>query len=166
MLKVSVKRGRLALPSVRKALGGLVILGWLAASVEGGWPFGDDKSEKPDRVIALWSDTILTRSDTPPVRGFGGRLMFYEGKKEKPVKVDGVLVVYAFDEGGRDPNSARPDRKYVITAEQLPAHYSKSKIGHSYSVWIPWASNTGCSCRERRRPLAPPGLPHPTFEPP
>ena len=64
--------------------------------------------------------------------------MFYEGKKESPIKVDGVLVVYAFDENGRDPNSARPDRKYVFTPEQLPAHYSKSKLGHSYSVWIPW----------------------------
>jgi hypothetical protein len=64
--------------------------------------------------------------------------MFYEGKKENPVKVEGTLAVYAFDENGRDSNSARPDRKYVITQEQLAAHYSKSKIGHSYSVWIPW----------------------------
>ncbi|MGP8122425.1 MAG: hypothetical protein ACLP8B_18120, partial [Xanthobacteraceae bacterium] len=69
------------------------------ASVQAGeswrpWPFGDDKPGKPDRVIAMWTDTVLTRSDTPPVRGFGGRLMFYEGKNESPVKVEGMLVVY------------------------------------------------------------------------
>ena len=67
----------------------------------------------------------------------GGRLMFYE-KEGEPIKVEGTLVVYAFDENGRDPGSARPDRKYIVTQQQLPAHYSKSKIGHSYSVWIPW----------------------------
>jgi len=22
--------------------------------------------------------------------------------------------------------------------DQIPAHYSKSKIGHSYSLWLPW----------------------------
>ena len=64
--------------------------------------------------------------------------MFYEGKNEEPVKVDGTLVVYAFDETDRDANNARPDRKYVFTPEQVPPHYSKSKIGHSYSVWLPW----------------------------
>jgi len=26
----------------------------------------------------------------------------------------------------------------VLTPEQVQARYSKSKIGHSYSVWIPW----------------------------
>ncbi len=133
---------RFAPRSLRKALGGLLILGWLAAAAHAElwrpWPFGDDKPGKPERVVAMWTDTVLTRSDTPPVRGFGGRLMFYEGKKESPIKVEGTLVVYAFDENGRDPGSARPDRKYIVTQQQLPAHYSKSKIGHSYSVWIPW----------------------------
>jgi hypothetical protein len=138
MLEVSMKPNRLALSKAWKAAACMLILGWLAASVEAAvWPF-EDGPGKPDKVIALWTDTVLTRSDTPPVRGFGGRLMFYEGKQDKPVKVEGVLVVYAFDENGRDSGNARPDRKYVITPQQLPAHYSKSKLGHSYSVWIPW----------------------------
>ncbi len=102
------------------------------------WPFNKDKPGKPDKIVALWSDTVLTQTGRPPIRGFGGRLMFYEGKKEDPVKVEGTLVVYAFDETDRDPNNNRPDRKYVITPQQLPLHYSKSKIGHSYSVWLPW----------------------------
>ncbi len=46
--------------------------------------------------------------------------------------------MYVFDETNRDPNNERPDRKYVFTKEQLASHYSKSKLGHSYSVWIPW----------------------------
>ena len=112
---------------------------WCAPCPAAPWPFNqDDKPQKADRVIAVWSDTILTRADRPAQRGFGGRLMFYQGKKEEPVKVEGTLAVYAFDETGREPNNSKPDCKYVFTPEQLPAHYSKSKVGHSYSVWLPW----------------------------
>ena len=103
------------------------------------WPFHRaDKPGKPDKVVAYWSDTVLTQTGRPAIRGFGGRLMFYEGKNEDPIKVEGTLVVYAFDDTNREANNARPDRKYVFTPEQVPLHYSKSKVGHSYSVWLPW----------------------------
>jgi hypothetical protein len=98
----------------------------------------DDSPGKPEKIVAIWVDTVLNRTGEPPVRGFGGRLMFYEAGKPDPVKIDGKLVVYAFDETGRDASSARPDRKYIFTPEQVQVRYSKSKIGHSYSVWIPW----------------------------
>ena len=128
---------------VCRLLAGLLLAAWLAPAARGdGWPYWpfnkDDKPGKPDKIITLWSDTVLTQTGRPPIRGFGGRLMFYEGKKEDPIKVEGTLVVYAFDETDRDANNTRPDRKYVFTPQQLPLHYSKSKIGHSYSVWLPW----------------------------
>jgi hypothetical protein len=102
------------------------------------WPIGEEKPKTPDKIVSIWTDTVLYRTDRTPQRGFGGRLMFYQAKNEQPVKVDGTIVVYAFDETNRAPNNAKPDRKYVFTPDQVPAHYSKSKIGHSYSVWIPW----------------------------
>ena len=98
----------------------------------------DDKSVVPTRLLAFWKDTILHHTNSPSVRGFGGRLMFYDGKSEAPVRVDGKLVVYVFDEEGRAPSDTKPDRKYVLTREQFAEHYSESEIGHSYSVWIPW----------------------------
>jgi hypothetical protein len=108
------------------------------------WPFNkEDKPGKPDKVVTIWSDTVLTQAGQPAIRGFGGRLMFYQGKNEEPIKVDGTLVVFAFDETNRDANDARPDRKYIITQQQLPLHYSKSKVGHSYSVWVPWDAVDG-----------------------
>lgn len=98
----------------------------------------DEEKQSSTRVVALWSDAVLNRADGPPVRGFGGRLMFYGNKSEKPMQVRGTLTVYAFDEEGRDPADVKPDRKFVITEEQFAKHYSKSKVGDSYSVWIPW----------------------------
>jgi hypothetical protein len=107
------------------------------------WPLGEEKPGVPEKIVAIWTDAVLQQPNQPPVRGFGGRLMFFAANKAKPIKVDGSLVIYAFDETNRDPSNAKPDRKYVFTPEQLPSHYSlaqygKSKIGHSYSVWLPW----------------------------
>lgn len=125
---------------VRCIVAWLLIVGTHAAQAEvwKPWPFNDDKPGKPQKLMALWSETVLTKAGQAPIRGFGGRIMFYDGKKEDPIKVEGTLVVYAFDETDREPGNARPDRKYVFTAQQFPEHYSKSKIGHSYSVWLPW----------------------------
>lgn len=129
----------------------------------------EEKNEvvAPEKVVAIWTDTVLYQPDQPAQRGFGGRMMFYKGGDSKSVKVEGTLIVYAFDEEGRDkldfqsradlpqgPTAppekrkkgakmgsslnSRPDRKYVFTPEQFAKHYSKSNLGHSYSIWIPW----------------------------
>lgn len=111
------------------------------------WGEGDYKAGMPSRVVAVWVDTVMYTTGEVPVRGFGGRLMFYTPKGEKPIKVEGDLVVYAFDEVGRDPRHVAPDKKYVFTAEQLAGHYSKGELGHSYSVWLPW-DQAGGSQRE------------------
>jgi len=98
----------------------------------------DDKPVAPTKVVAVWKDAVLHRSDQAPVRGFGGRLMFYDNKSKEPVRVEGDLVVYAFEEDGRRRSDTKPDRKYVLTGDQFAEHYSKSEIGHSYSIWLPW----------------------------
>jgi hypothetical protein len=103
------------------------------------WPFHhEEPAGKPERVTAYWNDAVATTAGQPAVRGFGGRLMFYESRSDTPVKVDGTLIVYAFDESNRDPNNCKPDCKYAFTPEQLPKHHSMTKAGHSYSVWLPW----------------------------
>ena len=103
------------------------------------WPTGDiDDPKAPTKVVAIWTDTVLHQPGKPATRGFGGRLMFYGQDESTPIKVNGTLVVYGFDEEGRSPSDVKPDRKYVFPADQLPRHYSKSRLGHSYSVWVPW----------------------------
>src|SRR5688572_20744600 len=77
------------------------------------WMPGEDgELERPMKIVAAWTDTIMSHSEERPVRGFGGRLMFYAREDSKPVKVKGSLVVYAFDETGRDPRNVKPDRKF------------------------------------------------------
>ena len=102
------------------------------------WPGRDSESEIPGKMTVVWTDTSLNQPGRPAVRGFGGRIMFYGKDEKKPVKVNGRLTVYAFDESETPDANAAPKKKYVFNADQLPQHYSESKLGHSYSVWLPW----------------------------
>ncbi len=111
------------------------------------WVVGEDgRLDRPLKVVAFWTDSVLTQPGRVPVRGFGGRLMFYKDHEAKPLKVSGTLTVYAFDDS-RGGDHVNPDRKYVFTPEQFAEHYSKGKLGHSYSVWLPWDEVGG----ERKR---------------
>lgn len=91
----------------------------------------------PRQMVPVWSDAVLHQSGEPATRGFGGRLMFYGVDKHKPIQVEGVLVVYAWDDDKGNLQRA-PDRKYVFPKEDLQKHYSASRLGHSYSFWLPW----------------------------
>ena len=81
---------------------------------------------------------MLHQSGKSPQRGFGGRLIFYGEEKDKPVLVEGQLVVYAFDESQRDPTDNKPTRRYVFPPDQVARRMSKTSLGPSYSFWLPW----------------------------
>lgn len=101
------------------------------------WP-GKPKATIPQSVVPIWTDTVLYQPGEPGVRGFGGRIYFYNEGKTDPIPVDGSLTVYVFDGDQNDVNHTKPLRKFVFTADQLKNHYSSSELGDSYSVWIPW----------------------------
>lgn len=92
----------------------------------------------PTRLTAIWTETILHQTNQRGVRGFGGRVTFFDSTSEDSIKVDGTVVVYAFDDTAGEASHNVPDRKYVFTPDQLSQHYGESTIGHSYSLWIPW----------------------------
>jgi len=103
-------------------------------------PWKNEKREYgiPDSIVAVWTYAVAHTPGQPPVRGFGGRIMFYQDGREKPIKVDGTLVVYAFEETADSEQKITADRRYVFNPEELQRCYSQSRLGHSYSVWLPW----------------------------
>jgi hypothetical protein len=139
--------------SSARRLHGLLLLIWLVSAtgcsqfdMKRRIPWRADTEDDPRqaaKILATWTDAVSHKQGQPPQRGFGGRLMFFEANSDKPVKFEGDLVVYAFDEEGRKPTNNKPDRKYVFPAATLDRHYSESKIGHSYSVWLPWGEVGG-----------------------
>jgi len=108
-------------------------------------PFGTKKEPEfltPRQIVPVWSDTVLHQPGEPATRGFGGRLMFYGQDKHKAIRVSGSLIVYAWDDSKGSMERA-PDRKYVFPSETLQTHYSESRLGHSYSFWVPWDAAGG-----------------------
>lgn len=99
--------------------------------------------ETPERMVSSWTNTVLTKPGVKAKRGFGGRIMFFGSNDDTPVRVDGQLVVYAFDESLGDPNVIHPTRRYVFPREQFVRHESASQLGPSYSVWLPWDATGG-----------------------
>ncbi|MCH2202659.1 MAG: hypothetical protein MK102_11860 [Fuerstiella sp.] len=93
--------------------------------------------QTPHQVIPLWTDTILHQPGNRGRRGCGGRFIFYAGERKEGVRVDGAVTVYVWNDS-RSTKQRKPERKYVFTADNLQNHYSNSKVGHSYSFWIPW----------------------------
>ena len=110
------------------------------------WPWSQPEPEPklPARILTIWTDAVHHQSGQKAQRGFGGRVVFYEEAKNDPIQVDGQLTIYVFpDEAGTD--GAVPERKYVFSADQLRRYYSKSSLGDSYSVWLPWDAVGGPS---------------------
>jgi len=103
-------------------------------------PWEDEEPEYkiPHKMVVTWKDAVRYNPNDPPTRGFGGRIHFYD-ETQKPVRVQGSLTIYGYDDQRQgEIDNERPDRKFVFEADKLQSHYSASKLGHSYSFWIPW----------------------------
>jgi len=92
--------------------------------------------EEPVRMAAIWSDGIYDQVGVSRVRGFGARLFFYN-EQGLPIKVDGELNVFGYDDSTAKEDFA-PDRKFVFKRDNFQSHFSESELGDSYSVWVPW----------------------------
>ncbi|MCA9237309.1 MAG: hypothetical protein KDA44_17665 [Planctomycetales bacterium] len=104
-----------------------------------GWKSDEPaEPEIPRRLVATWVDTTMHTPGEKPLRGFGGRLVFFGPEGQESVRVDGELVVYAFDETNRAPHETQPTRRYIFPVDQFVLHESPSRFGPSYSVWLPW----------------------------
>ncbi len=80
------------------------------------WQKDEAEANRPRKIVAFWSDTIMHQQGRSGVRGFGGRVFFYGEDENKSVEVDGSLIVYAFDADRHDPATQAPEKKYVFTA--------------------------------------------------
>ena len=102
-------------------------------------PFTKNTPKSPTRMVDVWNTYAQTDPNGgKPIRGIGGRIVFYQEGGQEPVKVDGRMIVYLFDGDEQDPQHAKPLKKYVVPAETLQTHYSKKEpLGHGYDFYLP-----------------------------
>jgi hypothetical protein len=97
------------------------------------------------KMVAVWKDSVYYSAAGQPTRGFGGRLYFYN-QKGQAIPVEGQLAVYGYDDTGLEgapPQNRPPERRFAFTEEQFSKHFSKTDLGASYSIWIPWDAAGG-----------------------
>ena len=101
---------------------------------------GHEQTEKkvsnPSRIAVIWSNNVLKTPDKEPIRGFTGRIYFYDNNDEL-LKVDGELTVYGYDDS-QYTTSEVADHVYKFPPDYFAKHYSPSELGHSYAIWVPW----------------------------
>jgi hypothetical protein len=93
--------------------------------------------QTPARMATIWVPDVMTLPNGESNRGFGGRFFFYD-QMNSAIPVEGQLVVYAYDDTNKLETTRTPTRKYVFTPEQFTTHFSESRLGASYSIWISW----------------------------
>lgn len=104
---------------------------------------GKEKKSKSDAELtpvtmtAIWTDSVYEKAGEVSVKGFGGRIFFYNAN-QKLVKADGELIIYGFDDSTKNLNDGTADKKFVYQQDRFQTHYSENKLGASYSVWVPW----------------------------
>lgn len=98
--------------------------------------------ETPARMAVIWSEAALSNPGQPAIRGFGGRVYFYNDRGET-IAAKGQFTVYAFDDSTQEEAGRAPEKKFAFTAEQFQQHQGKSTLGPSYSIWLPWDQQGG-----------------------
>ena len=94
--------------------------------------------ERPAKIVAIWANSVFNEPGMGPTRGLGGRVYFYNAK-HKPVRVDGELTVFLYDdtsEGDREKQEAT--RRVTFSADEVAEKYTPTEFGPSYSFWLPW----------------------------
>jgi len=100
--------------------------------------------QEPASVAAIWSPDTATTAGQPTMRGFGGRIYFYN-QRSQAVPVEGDLIIHGYltTPGMQDLSTVHSDKRFVFSSEQLTTHFSPSQIGASYSIWVPWDLDGG-----------------------
>ena len=134
---------------------GCATTGGLFNSFDRDFPKASDKN--PVRsILALWQPTTGVGLDGLTCRGFAGQIFFFSHQKELPSEVNGTVRIYVFDDQGSEEDQVKPFHQFDFPAEAWKLQYCKTKLGPTYTVFIPYTRKgrhaAQCSLRVRYTP--------------
>jgi hypothetical protein len=99
--------------------------------------------EPPVKIVAIWANSVFNEPGMGPTRGLGGRVYFYNAK-HKPVRVDGELTVFLYDDTSEvDRETQEATKRVTFSADEVAEKYTPTEFGPSYSFWLPWDTVAG-----------------------
>lgn len=107
-------------------------------------------------AICLWEQGEGNGLDGLPTRGFVGQVMFFAHGIDVPVRVDGDLMVYVFDDVGTEEEQQKPIHQFEFNSVAMKAFLTETNVGTAYQFFIPYtrkgAQKATCSLRVRLTP--------------
>ncbi|WP_157605899.1 hypothetical protein [Schlesneria paludicola] len=108
------------------------------------------------QIIGLWQHADGNDPDGRPCKGFSGQILFLSNGSPVPLKVDGDVRIYLFDDQGTLEEQAKPLRVFEFDSGSWDVHLAQSTLGLTYTVFIPYTrrgvNDANCSLRIRLKP--------------
>jgi hypothetical protein len=92
------------------------------------------------RIVTLWEPSHGKDASGRNARGFAGQILFFGPGGQTGCRIHGKVVVSVFDR--YDPESEDDPillHRYEFDPDAWEAHRGEGTLGHSYSVFIPYA---------------------------
>ncbi|WP_437186997.1 hypothetical protein SH668x_000371 [Planctomicrobium sp. SH668] len=91
-----------------------------------------------------------------PTRGFAGQIMFFAMGEKSPVKVNGSVRIYVFDNVGTPEEQEKPIDEFEFDAASFQTFLAPTNLGASYQLFIPYTRKgthlANCQLRVRYTP--------------
>jgi hypothetical protein len=108
------------------------------------------------QITCLWEPSEGRDQDGHPSRGFAGQILFLANKGGTPVKVNGEVSVYVFDDQGTLEEQARPLHHFKFDSLAWSQHLRVGTLGPTYHVFIPYTRKgtfeANCTVRVKLSP--------------
>jgi hypothetical protein len=123
-----------------------VLLGLLAAPgcASLNLPVWKDKNPEASKenpvvnIVCVWEPAEGRNVNGLPARGFAGQIFFFTRLGATPVKVNGDVRVYVFDDLGSAEEQSKPIHQFDFLGDAWTVHLQDSTLGPSYNVFIPY----------------------------
>lgn len=104
-------------------------------------------------VMCLWEPGEGRDTQGLPTRGFAGQVLFFGMGVAEPMKVDGDVKVYVFDDHGTEEERKKPIHIFEFPADVWKTYFRVGNVGASYQIFIPYTRPgshlANCSLRVR-----------------
>jgi hypothetical protein len=108
------------------------------------------------KILCLWEPSEGRDPNGLPCRGFAGQVLFLGNHGGTPVKVQGDVAIYVFDDFGTPEEQARPLHVFEFKGGSWDRHLKVGTFGPAYHVFVPYTRPGGyeanCSLRIKLTP--------------
>ncbi|MCA9000061.1 MAG: hypothetical protein KDA80_23895, partial [Planctomycetaceae bacterium] len=89
-------------------------------------------------------------------RGFAGQVLFFARGIQEPVKVDGDVTIYLFDDQGTPEEQGKPLQIFNFDSGSFQAFLTETNLGVAYQLFVPYTRSgnhrASCSIRTKLEP--------------